>query len=445
VSSAKATKFFIVESPREDDAVRIPPSMKYSYPAPRTGTSQDLLRIVTLAAERDLALSGVRLPEKSERQRRWIEPVFRAVGIAFAAVLEAAPADWSVAFHDRLFTYLAAPRGYAFEPGAPELVRARRLRAELARRGGREPALLALISHPPVLGDLNHMNFALVRHAMLALRAVRDKPCRPRLVVATDPFALDGTSIAEEGLYAGFMGHFHVGIDRLSRRGHPGPTLSPQTDWSAMPQRLFRLLAEGGEAGLVLSGGVPTTGRVLYGAREWARSALERCPRRGSPLEVLRALDADAGYRRFSRELADLPRPSNVWRRLEAWLMAAAAGLVPGQSALAAAGGVLDALAVPADARAALLAELGTDLERETPRRRRLFRLLAGRVARRRPVVLIPIVHSTEPLGIAVREAWGWEWAGPGRVRASRADAPEAARETGIDAFADLFVEENFR
>jgi len=38
-----------------------------------------------------------------------------------------------------------------------------------------------------------HLNFELVRHATLALRAARGRPCRPRLVVAIDPFALDTT------------------------------------------------------------------------------------------------------------------------------------------------------------------------------------------------------------------------------------------------------------
>jgi hypothetical protein len=420
--------------------------MTYEYPSPRTKTAQDLLRVVTLSAERGLARDGARLPDKSESARFWLEPAVRVFGVALAAVMEIVPADWTVEFHERLFRGLAAPHRYPFDPEGAEIVRARALAAELERRTGRAPALVALISHPPVMGDLAHMNFELVRHATLALRSARGRPCRPRLVTATDPFALDTVSVPEEAIYAGFMGTFHVGIDRLALgRGHPGPALTPWSAWPAMPHRLFRRLGDGGEVGLVLSGGIPSTGRVLYGAREWTWSARARSPRRGRPAEVLDALRADPEFARFAAATTELPRPPGVWRLLDLWLMSAASGLVPGQDARAAAVSVLGALAVPDAERAALLAHLATELERETPRRRRLFRLLARRVARRRPLVLIPIVHSTDPRGVSVREAWSWEAAEGGQIRAARAGDAASARVTTADAFADLFVEENFR
>ena len=109
----------------------------------------------------------------------------------------------SVAFHDRLFAALAAPHSYRFDREVPTVLRARALAARLEAETGKAPALLALISHPPVLGELAHMNLELVRHATLALRAVRGRPCRPRMVAATDAFALDSISIWEEGIYAG--------------------------------------------------------------------------------------------------------------------------------------------------------------------------------------------------------------------------------------------------
>jgi hypothetical protein len=420
--------------------------MTYRYPAPRTKTAQDLLRVITLAAERGLVRDGTVLPSKSESSRFWFEPAVRALGVAISAVMEVVPADWTVAFHDRLFRGLAAPHHYPFEPAAPALVRAGVLAAELERRTGRAPALVALISHPPVMGDLSHMNFELVRHATLALRAARGRPCRPRLVTATDPFALDTVPVFNEAIYAGFMGTFHVGIDRLALgRGHPGPALTPWSAWPAMPHRLFRRLGAGGEVGLVLSGGIPATGRVLYGAREWCWSARALGARRSRPAEVLAALRADAAFARFEAATAELPRPPGVWRLLDLWLMSAASGLVPGQDARAAAASALAALAVPEAERGPLLAHLDAELGRETPRRRRLFRLLARRVARRRPLVLIPIVHATEPRGVSVREAWSWEAAEGGLIRAARADAPGDARLMTADAFADFFVEENFR
>jgi hypothetical protein len=282
----------------------------------------------------------------------------------------------------------------------------------------------------------------------LALRAVRARPCRPRLVAAIDPFALDTVSIPVEGLYAGLMGTFHVGIDRLALgRGHPGTALTPLAAWTAMPMRLLRSLSEGGEIGLVPAGGVPSTSRVLYGVRDWARIARGRSPLRGRPAEVERALRADPSFARFESALAraGISAPPHPWRLIDAWLMMAAAGLLPDENAEAAGIAVLGCLAIPAAERPDLLAELARDLSRETPRRLRLFRLLAGRVARRRPLVMIPIVHAMDPLRIFIGEAWSWEWTGPGRVTARSAAAPEAALETTPEAFGRRFIEENFK
>lgn len=417
----------------------------YAYPSPRTGTAQDLMRVITLAAERELEKGHV-LPAKSEAARRWLEPACRLFGVAVAGVLELVPADWGVAFHERLFRALAAPHRYPFDAAAATLARARALTEALRRRAGREPALLALISHPPVLGDLAHMNLELVRHTTHALRAIRGRPCRPRLVTAIDPFALDTLSLYEEGIYAGFMGTFHLGIDRLSLgRGHLGPLLTPGASWHAMAPRLLRVLGRGGEVGLVPSGGIPGTGRVLYGAREWVGAARRESPRRARPADVARALAAEPAFAGFAQFEPELPRPPGVWRLLDLWLMAATVGLLPGLAPADAARAILSALDVPAPRREPLLAELRVDLTRETPRRRRLFRLIAGRVARRRPVVFVPIVHGTEPPGVSVGEAWAWESSSGGRVRFARADGPEAVREATPDEFADLFVEENFR
>ncbi|HXT00049.1 MAG TPA: hypothetical protein VN915_05205 [Elusimicrobiota bacterium] len=424
--------------------------MAPAYPSTRTGTAQDLLRVVTRAYELELQRKGIVLPEKSEAARRWVEPLFRGLGVAFAKAMEAVPADWTVAFHDRLFKFLSKPRSYPFDPRNPRVVEARALAGDLERRTGRRPALLALISHPPVLGDLAHLNFELVRHATLALREARGRPCRPRLVVAIDPFALDTTSIAEEGLYAGYMGTFHLGIDRLALgRGHPGPSLTPLAAWAAMPMRLLRCLSEGGEIGLVPAGGVPSTSRVLYGVRDWSRAARERSPLRARPADVEKALRADPAFARFERSAASaVPAAAaegRPWRLIDAWLMMAAAGLLSDETAEAAALSVLACLAVPPAERPGLLAELARDLSRETPRRLRLFRLLAGRVARRRPLVMIPIAHGVDPLGVSIGEAWSWEWTGPGRVTARRAGDPRTALETTPEAFGDRYIQENFK
>jgi hypothetical protein len=417
-----------------------------AYPSARTGTAQDLMRVVTKAYENRLAADGTVLPPKPELQRLFLEPFSRAAGMILAAVMERVPAEWTVAFHNKLFLGLTAGRTYPFDPASPAIASARALAARLEKDSGLAPAMLAAISHPPVMGELSHLNFELVRHAILALREVRGRPCRPRLVVAIDPFALDTISVLEEGLYAGFMGSFHIGLDRLALgRGHPGPLMSPQTRWDRMPLRLFRSLAEGQEIGMVLSGGVPATGRVLYGVREWAYRARAAGPLHGDPARALACLRADASFARFEKAaVLSIHLPRGPWRLLEAWLMLAAAGLLPDETAESAARSALSCLQVPEESRAALLAELASDMTRETPARRRLFRLLVGRVARRRPLVLIPVIHRTEPLAVSEREAWGVTWAGKGRARVVRAGAPDKSEEMTAEELAERFTQEHF-
>jgi hypothetical protein len=416
------------------------------YPSARTGTAQDLMRVVTKAYEIRLEAEATVLPAKTELQRVFLEPFARAAGMLVAAMMELLPAERVVAFHNKGLLSLSAGRNYPFDPLSPAVVAARALAARLERESGREPALLAAISHPPVMGDLAHLNTELVRHSILALREVRGRPCRPRLVVAIDPFALDTLSLLEEGFYAGYMGSFHLGLDRLALgRGHPGPLMSPQTRWDRMPLRLFRSLSEGHEIGIVLSGGIPATGRVLYGVREWSRRARAFSPLHGDPARALVRLRADAAFARFETAAAvHIPLPRGPWRLLEAWLMTAAAGLLPGETAEAAARSVLACLRVPDESRAALLAELAGDMARETPARRRLFRLLVGRVARRRPLIVIPVVHRTQPLGVDEREAWGVTWAGKDRVRVVRAGSPDRGQDMTAEELAERFTQEHF-
>jgi|CXWL01.1.fsa_nt_gi hypothetical protein len=420
--------------------------MSYAYPAPRTGTTQDLMRVITKSYEDKMAREGVVLPAKSEAQRRFLEPVVRAVGIVVAKIMEAVPGDMGLAVHEKMFRVLSGDRTFSFNSGSTAVSGARALAARLKEESGLEPALLAAISHPPVLGELAYLNFELVRHALLTLREVRGRSCRPRLVAAVDPFALDNTAIIEEGLYAGYMGSFHIGLDRLALgRGHLGPALSPQTRWDRMPFRLFRVLAEGGEVGMVLSGGIPTTGLVLYGMREWARRAWCLSPMRCDPVAVLGRLRKDELFARFESAVAPfLALARGPLRVIEIWLMSAAAGLVPGQTAEAAAGSILSSLAVGEAERRRLLEELARERTRETPIRRRLFRLLVGRVARRRPLVLLPIIHGTKTLGVTELGAWGVVRLGPGRVRVIRAETPHASQEMTAVELAERFTTENF-
>ena len=405
--------------------------------------------MVTRACELEIERAGTVLPEKGDQARRWGAAPFRALGVCVAWIIEALPADWALFFHDWASARLSG-RAYPFDPASPVLMRARALAARVEDETGEAPALLAVISHPPAMGELAHLNFALVAHALRALRVLRGRPCRPRQVVATDPFALDTLSVVGEGFYAGYMGTQHLGIDRMALgRAGAWRLLTPRSSWFSMPWRLLRVLGGGGEVGIVLAGGVPATGRVLYGVREWARRARVASPLRGAPDEVSRVLRGDACFARFERAMAStlhLPRSSG--RLVEVWLMAAAAGLVPGETLEAAASAVLACLSVPPGLRSALLCELLKESSRETPTRRRLFRLIADRVSRRRPVVFIPIVHRVDPLGVEVREACSWQapehGRARGRVRGRRAETPDAVIEMDSGDFAEKFVEENF-
>ncbi len=92
-------------------------------------------------------------------------------------------------------------------------------------------------------------------------------------------------TFAEEAEYEGAETVVVIGTSarRLAAIGADAPALTPRASWTAMPMRLFEALSGGGEVGMVLSGGIPTTGRVLYAVREWARGARRASPLRTAP------------------------------------------------------------------------------------------------------------------------------------------------------------------
>jgi hypothetical protein len=438
----------------------MPTGKPFEYPTIRTGTSQDLLTVVTKAYERHLESEGIMLPVKSSGKRAILEAPFVLLGKAIAAAMRLLPAELALAAHDKLFAGLSAPHSYTFDPESPILFRARAEAERLYRVTGQKPALLALISHPPVMGEMAHMNFELVRHAVLALRQVRGAPCRPRLVAAIDLFALDTTALYEEGLYAGFMGTYHLGLDRLSLlRNRLSRFILPGTSWDRMAHRMLRLLQGGGEAGMVLAGGVPSTTRTLYAAKEWVGEALRQSPLRGDPAKVLARLRLLPNFALLESEGPHGPAKS-VWRLAEAYAMSFLAGVFvesveAGKSCAdlglldeRGRGSMLAFLAALGldDARAAeSLARLSDELGRETPYRRRFFRILAGRIARRRPVVILPIVHrGGEHPGVDLKEAWGLSGYAKGMMSAMLAGPVPTEWRMRPQDLAVQFVRENF-
>lgn len=435
--------------------------MAYEYPTVKTGTAQDLLTVVTRAYERHVEKEKLSLPDKTRGRSLWLETPFVLAGMGVAAVLEALPGELVLKFHEKLFSGLASPNYYPFVADHPALLRSRDLAEKVERESGKKAALVALISHPPVMGDLAHLNFELVRHASHSLRMLRRRPCKPRIVAAVDPFALDTVSLPVEGLYAGFMGTYHLGFDRLAliRRGL-SRLLLKRAAWYRMVHRLVGLLKDGGEAGMVLAGGVPSTTRTLYAVREWTGRMRRRSPLRVAPAEVLRRLRAEPAFARFEAQGPHGVRlASSAWRLAEAFAMASLAGVFGCGGASCTETGeltkesesdlkvILRAFGLPDDAAALALTELREELVRETPYRARLFRALAARiVGRGTPAIVLPIVHKVgDTLGVEPRDAWAWLSYKDGKVKAVCSRPGSRPFEGTPEEFALLFGRENFR
>ncbi|MFA6318721.1 MAG: hypothetical protein WC943_15035 [Elusimicrobiota bacterium] len=423
---------------------------------PSTGTAEDLTGILIEADERRVLRDGLPVPVKSAWRRAALEAPLNLVGRGLSLAMTALPASWAFVLQEAGLRALVNEGGRPFEPSA-ELDAARALIERTEEETGRPAALLVLISHGPVHGELAYLNIELVRHAQWALRRLRPA-CRPRLVIAVDPFALDTVSVTEEALYAGFMGHYHLGIDRAAlSRSRRSAWLLQATAWHRMPFRLLEGLSGGREFVMALAGGVPSTTRGRYAVREWLARQRAGSPLARDPSVVLARLRAVPAYREFERLRPGWLHPRSVWRCMEAWLMAcveepclsgggpssAETGVLvsPARDACRA---CLEALLLPGDAAAAALAALEEEFQRETPFRARLFKLVASRVlARGRPVVFLPLVHRT---GDGVRLEFGrsWAWREGSAANVSARDSQGLVWKGSTDAFSRVLAAGSF-
>ncbi|MFA6030471.1 MAG: hypothetical protein WC969_11505 [Elusimicrobiota bacterium] len=252
-----------------------------------------------------------------------------------------------------------------------------------------------------------------MRHAIWALRRLRGRPCRPQVVAAVDPYALDTFSLPMEGIYAGFMAHYHVGFDRQEHlRGPLERLLLGEASWDTVSFRIASALAEGRELVLALGGGVPTTGRVYYAAREFLTRLYKERPARASSAEVAARHCGDREFSDFlgSEEVLGALRKS-ARRMEESWVIAKLTSAGGASAAL----GRVDQGELPDEARSALLScakALGYDeaeakarldsfaeeFAHETPYRENLFRFIVSRVvARGTPILLLPLRHDAPP------------------------------------------------
>ena len=342
---------------------------------------------------------------------------------------------WSL--HHKAFFALAGGADAPLDPGwEASVASAKRLYAELARSAGREPGILAVLSHPPVTDNVSPLNFVIMRRAYDAILAVRGRPTPVREVVAVDQMALDAAPWWQEGLYAGGMNRMHLAIDRQpSLRGPLQGRLLRESRPSRLPFRLASELSRGGDVAMILAGGVEATGRTLYTLREFL-VRLRRAARRPP---------------------GDGPCP---WRALELRLALALAGLEgapPKGEAPVEAGVLPDAVkdavreasgraGVEPSALNPLLEAFESEFKRATPWRERFFSFLFRRAAARRPVLLIPVSHgpSERPVIRLGRSAGLAPRSGAGVEVLMVEDGPLTAEAVEPSAFARSWVTANF-
>jgi len=360
--------------------------------------------ILLLIARREGRLQDRVLPSKP-RLLHWIfEPFCHLVGLFCAWWAMLAPADWAMAVQDFVFRAAEGSRpDFPFEPESPALAETAALLKEAEARIGERPAVVCLLAHPPVDGDLLYLNLELFRHALRGVRRIRGYPCRPRLLNAVDVYALDMLAMYEEGIYTGFMSTAHLGFDRIpGQRKGPGRWIFSGKVWSSTVWRILRTLHRSRDFLMVPGGGVPVTARLFYCTRELAgRLCRESAAQGRRAADVRKALlDASPAFRQFldSAAIGDGLK-KNLWRCIEAWLVS----LQTDKEAFLQARGGQPALAVEnaleelclalgrSDAKA-VREDFRREFRRETPYRERFFEMLAGRVVGRgTPVVLLPL------------------------------------------------------
>jgi hypothetical protein len=331
---------------------------------------------------------------------------------------------------------------------------------------GATPAVVCLMSHPPVLPEYLGLNVEMGRQALLALHSLRPEKGHARFVIAVDSYALDMLGAGQEGLYAGFMGTYHLGLDRLMQHRRPlSRWLLGAAAWWRLPWRISRFLSHGGRLALVLSGGVPITARVMYTSREFLWRMRQARDKKISPKEVARRLERQEDeFARFCQ--SDMIGPGlrdKYWRLVEAWMVARLSGIWPPVQPGAEANddlaeGTLSddharcfwacaaAMGIPEQKFQGLLRDFRTEYARETPYRERFFLFLLHRVlSRGRPIVIFPLAHQLDPTGPAhaLKLAWSSPIAllryRPKELRVCR--GPEFTEETlPADQFARDFV-----
>jgi len=356
-----------------------------------------------------------------------LEPPAILFGQALALFGACLPRDLSWGLQNAIFRVARGggeEKEIAFGSSDPVFDEVRRMCRSVEDKTGRRPAVVCLMGHAPVDPESLHLGVELMRHGLLALRAVRD--CLPKLVLAIDAFALDMLGVFVEGAYAGFMGPTHLGIDRLPRlHSTIGRWMLSPYSWERYIYRVTSWLRDGGEMLIVPGGGVDSTARIQYTAREAAGALCRQGPNRGDA--------AGSGWRAMEASVLE-----PLCER-EAFL-ATEKGELPGivRARFEDVAGKLGFTAEGVQERTdAFVEEFACD----TPYRTRLFSVIAARVLKKgRPVVFFTtkIAGSGSEAQVVYGSPEAWTQAEKDRIEVLASDGSATVESTA--AFARRYL-----
>jgi len=280
------------------------------------------------------------------------------------------------------------------------------LAKKLKMETGRWPAVLLLTSHGDTAGPFAWLRFEMLRQGLQIAQALTQaewpglffRPA-PECLLAIDPYALDTVPAAVGGFYSGWMRRVYLAWDRQpsTQSRIQRHFLLQGTGYDRIAWRLLETLRSGVPVLMVLAGGLPHNARLLYGAREFMqRLRLPRWPypKRAAEKKMMEILMRPVGGIRPA-ENGDLPPAAEeALDRLFAEL-----GIGPAE-------------------RPALLGRFKQEFRLAIPRRERLARVLARRLALKgQPLLLLNIRHRTDASPhVQLGEPWGWAAAGSGQL-----------------------------
>jgi hypothetical protein len=211
-------------------------------------------------------------------QRRWVEPFFNMLGLAFGQGMVMLPWALRKPFDIWLCRKMG---GHAEEPN-PHLAERTAQTVSLAqaihKKTGQWPAFFILTSHPDTEGPLQWLRFELLAQGLqIADRVVEAQDphalYRPhaQCFLAIDPYALDTVSTPIGAFYAAWMHRTYLAWDRQASTQSwiQRHFLLRGSGYDRIAWRLLQRLRQNIPVLMALPGGLPQNARLLYGAREF--------------------------------------------------------------------------------------------------------------------------------------------------------------------------------